>query len=627
MKSLLKCIFGVAVSGYSLIQAANLTPHLSFQSGPINSVKVESESGMIMVYAPHRQTGDSKPGMALLTHGRRDVVSPARQFPNGTPMTAPEAERGWLENPQAYWDEFTTKRFHDYDQQTTKVNATSLPVTRWVKDGDTIEWHGLKCSVIETPGYTRGAVSYLTEIDDKKIIFTGDLIFGDGKLIDLYSLQDAIPEANVRGYHGYAGRLGALVSSLKKIKALEPDMLIPARGPVIETPTQSIDKLIARVQSVYKNYLSTNALNWYFKEDRMRLCGERVLGSKEAVELMPYSVHVQTPEWIKGFSTSRLIISKDGFAFLLDCGNQRVIDEVQNLITSGLIEKVEGIFVTHIHDDHTDMVQKAADTFHCPVYATNEYADVLKQPGAYHIPALTANAIPEIISMKDGTEMAWREFEFTFHFYPGQTYYHGALLVQKPGEDPIFFVGDSFAPSGLDDYCLLNRNLMHEDTGYFRCMRMLREMPDNTWLINEHIPYIFRFSREELDYLESRYRDRASTLDELFPWDDLNYGIDEQWAVFYPYGMDTTPDQTQKLEVRITNHSPKERTFTVTPRGWNGLEVLSKEGRLTIPSRETMTLSVTVKTPTNPGNYLVTADVASDSVKLHDWIEALITVK
>jgi hypothetical protein len=81
------------------------------------------------------------------------------------------------------------------------------------------------------------------------------------------------------------------------------------------------------------------------------------------------------------------------------------------------------------------------------------------------------------------------------------------------------------------------------------------------------------------------------------------------------------------VEVRVTNHSPKERTFTITPRGWNGLEVISKEGQLTIPPHQTKTLSVTLKTPNNTGNYLITADVASESVKLNDWIEALISVK
>jgi len=42
-------------------------------------------------------------------------------------------------------------------------------------------------------GYTRGSVTYLMEIGGKRIAFTGDLLRDDGKLLDLFSLQDAIP--------------------------------------------------------------------------------------------------------------------------------------------------------------------------------------------------------------------------------------------------------------------------------------------------------------------------------------------------------------------------------------------------------------------------------------------------
>ena len=56
---------------------------------------------------------------------------------------------------------------------------------------------------------------------------------------------------------------------------------------------------------------------------------------------MPYAAHIETPQWIRGFSTSRLILSDQGYAFLLDCGYQSVIDEVSKLVKSGLIEKVE----------------------------------------------------------------------------------------------------------------------------------------------------------------------------------------------------------------------------------------------------------------------------------------------
>ena len=119
---------------------------------------------------------------------------------------------------------------------------------------------------------------------------------------------------------------------------------------------------------------------------------------------------------------------------------------------------------------------------------------------------------------------------------------------------PFFMVGDSFAPSGLDDYCLMNRNLMRDGTGYLLCMEKIRKAQKNLWLINEHIPYLFRFNPDELDYMETRYRERMRLLSELFP-DDLNYGIDEQWAVFYPYGLKAAAQSVAEVSVKITNHS------------------------------------------------------------------------
>jgi glyoxylase-like metal-dependent hydrolase (beta-lactamase superfamily II) len=86
------------------------------------------------------------------------------------------------------------------------VLRTNLPAARTVQGGDTFVWQGEKLRVLETPGYTRGSVTYLYETEGKTLAFTGDLICEDGRLFDLYSFQDAIAEANIRGYHGFAGR-------------------------------------------------------------------------------------------------------------------------------------------------------------------------------------------------------------------------------------------------------------------------------------------------------------------------------------------------------------------------------------------------------------------------------------
>ena len=54
-------------------------------------------------------------------------------------------------------------------------------------------WQGLDLQVVPTPGPTDGSVSYVTEVDGKKLAFTGDLIFGPGQLWNFYMLQKRFP--------------------------------------------------------------------------------------------------------------------------------------------------------------------------------------------------------------------------------------------------------------------------------------------------------------------------------------------------------------------------------------------------------------------------------------------------
>jgi glyoxylase-like metal-dependent hydrolase (beta-lactamase superfamily II) len=608
-------------------QAEKLSDHLSWQPGAVNGVLVEQAGQRLAVYGWPRNE-EKQIERVLLTHSRRDVVWLAQPLiAAGAKATAPARELFYLEKPHEFWDAFTKTRFHDYAQQTTKILPSPLAIESWVKDGELIEWHGLKFRVIDTSAFTRGSASYIVEIDGKKVAFTGDLIYGDGKILDLYSFQDAIKEANVGGYHGYGGRLADLVGALRKIAAEKPDLILPARGQVIRNPQQAIEKLIARVQALYKNYLSTNALHWYFKKDRMTICGRRVLGADADVQLMPYSRHEKTPNWVFENGTSRLLISESGSGFLLDCGSPRILDAIKEVVAKGIVKQVDGIFVTHFHDDHTNAVQAAAEHFNCPVYATTEYADVLERPGAYHLPAMTENAIKNVKAMKNGQTMKWREFDFTFHFYPGQTYYHGGLYVRKQDEKPIFFIGDSFAPSGFDDYCVLNRNLLHEDSGYLLCLNKLRAINEEFWLVNEHIRHVFSFSKEEMDFLENSYRERIKIQRELYPWDDPNYGIDEQWVVFYPHGSTIAAGKSAKLEVRITNHSPIKRTFVIKPHAHGGLKLRLSEAKITLESRQSGSLAVPVTAESQPGNYLITADIQSKGMDFREWIEALVTIE
>ena len=394
---------------------------------------------------------------------------------------------------------------------------------------------------------------------------------------------------------------------------------------MINRPQESIQKLIDRVQAYYRNYTSTNALNWYFKEERMTIKGRRVLGENADVPLMSYSLYQDTPDWIWENSTSRMLISDDGHGFLLDCGYQRVIDGIKQLMADGLVTKVDGIFVTHYHDDHTNMVQAASEEFACPVYTTPEYKDILERPSAYHMPATTDKAVKSVTAMKNDLKLKWKEYDIEFRFYPGQAYYHGAILVHRNGGTPVFFIGDAFSPSGMDDYCLLNRNLLHEDSGYLFCLKSVRDLGEDYWLVNEHIPHIFRFSPRELDYMETQLHKRIEIIRELCPWDDPNYMVDEQWAVCYPRATEAKTGEVVKIEVRLTNHSPVERSLTVAPRMTVGAQVIASPVTVKLKPREEKAIEFSV-TISKPGEHVLTVDIESAGMQFRDWADALIHV-
>ena len=226
----------------------------------------------------------------------------------------------------------------------------------------------------------------------------------------------------------------------------------------------------------------------------------------------------------------------------------------------------------------------------------------------------------------------WNEFRMTAFFFPGQTLYHGGLLVEGRGLR-LFFGGDSFTMAGIDDYCVLNRNLVHPQGGFRLCFQKLRQIEEPFWLVNEHIPYVFAFSDSEMDYLEQRYEQRIEMLKELFPWDAPNYGVDEQWAWFYPYASRAAPKQTMEVEFRVWNHSPKSRTFRITPRAHQGVELISAEVpvSLTLDGNSRGRVRFSMRAPANTGVGLITADVQADvggsSVQVFpQWAEAMVIV-
>jgi glyoxylase-like metal-dependent hydrolase (beta-lactamase superfamily II) len=605
LAAILQCGFG----------AVKLPEGVRFDTGAANVVRVGPATAVYGV--PGETRG---PVRVLLTHARRDVFSGGARA--GVTFAVPAAERELFENPARFWAALETGRFHDYAQLGTKVPVEPITIAQGVADGDALNEGKTIIRVIGTPGYTPGAVSYLIEAGGKRIACTGDLIYGNGQLFDLYSLQDAVPEAKARGYHGYAARAGELIASLRKIAAARPDVILPARGPAIENPEASIGLLIRRLQTFLASHYGVDALRWYWGDDNHRIRSRAV---ERGMDIMPMAEQADLPADIIAIGNSRLIVSRTKSAFLVDAGFRNLLPELRKLRDAGVIRGIDGIWITHYHDDHTNHINEVRAEFGSPVYFTHRMAEVMGNPGSFRLPCLTTEAVPVEGARKDGETLRWNEWQFSFWHFPGQTLYHGGLIAQRDG-DTYLFAGDSFTPSGMDDYCMQNRVILRAGEGYDACLRKIASLPRGAWVINQHVRPLFRYTGEQVERMQRELTARSATLAELSPWPDINYMVDESWSRIHPYGSEASAGVTVELELRILNHAPKAMRYDI---GWNapaGWRIVDAQKSITIAARQEGKTRVRVHTG-GSGLHVLTADISFDGRVLRNWTEALVRVR
>jgi len=173
------------------VSASDITisPSVTVIREDVNGVLIKKNDRNLVVYgAPYKTLANVD--AVLFTHCRRDLLWAGRSLvEQGAGAIVPGREKMLFTETDSFWSNFTINRFHDYEQQSTKLPVRPLEVQRTVSGGDTFEWEGISFRVLDTPGYTRGAVSFIADIDGIEMAFVGDLIYGDGRLFDLYSMQ------------------------------------------------------------------------------------------------------------------------------------------------------------------------------------------------------------------------------------------------------------------------------------------------------------------------------------------------------------------------------------------------------------------------------------------------------
>ena len=599
---------------------SQLSDHLYIHHGHVNTGILRDGNSALLIDpsgttlpATLAELGITNVEQILFTHHHRDNTA---GFPiaESIRVGVPEKEASWFTEVNTFWND-PQYRWHLYNYHPHNLMlASAISVTETYTEGAQIKWGPASLKVLETPGHTDGSVTYLVDVDDKHFAFTGDLIYDEGKLWDLYSLQKG---QQTTDYHGFLGARDELKESLEKVRQASPIALIPTHGVVMNNPDGAIDALLERLAYCYDKYVAISALRHYFPQLFAEFKGHP--------GHMPIREGKPPPEFLRHFGTTWLIISENGEAFVMDCGSPHVIKQIQQLQTDGEISsEVTQFWVTHYHDDHVNAIPEFQETFPCETITDTVVARVIADPIGFRLPCISPAVTRVDRITQDGDSWQWNEFTMTAYHFPGQTYYHGGLLVEGRGVR-MFFGGDSFTMAGIDDYCSGNRNLLGEDVGYEKCLRLIQELKP-THIFNCHVDPAFDFTDAEIACMLDTLAEREKCYTALFPWDHANYGMDEHWVRCYPYEQEVAPGETAQLRVEITNHSYEPRTATahpILPASWD-MEIAPAE--TTIPPRTDGYIGFSIPIPQHYealGRIVIPIDFTYNARPLGQFREAI----
>ncbi len=601
-----------------------LTEHLSVYHGPINVGVLRHADKVLLIDCGDGRVADAlkKAGVTaveriLFTHHHRDQACGAgRLVAAGTQIGVPGAERPYFDNVAAYWDS-PKSRWHLYNLHPHHLMlAESIRVDAAYGDGDVIRWHEATIGALATPGHTDGSVSYVVEVDGQRIVFCGDAIFDAGQVWDIHSLQKGTQTTD---YHGFLGARVQLTESLGRIKAAKPDALVPSHGRIMDDPPGAVDTLVSRLDACYDRYVAISALRHYFPKMFTEYAGRP--------DHMPIGPALPVPDCLRHFGTTWMLVSKDKAALVMDCGSPRAVDTIKGMIEKGEVRTVEGLWVTHYHDDHVNAIPQFQEAFDCPCIADGHVARVISDPMAWRLPCISPSRARVDRVTTDGQSWQWHEFKLTAFHLPGQTLYHGGLLAEK-GDLRMLFVGDSFTAAGIDDYCSSNRNWLGPDIGFDRCIRLIERLKP-THLFNCHVNHAFRFTPDQCRFMRENLAGREELFGRLVPWDHANYGTDEPWVRCDPYEQTAEPGARVDLRLIVTNHSLRWREVAcraILPRVWGGGTTEWARGEMPAKTEGELPLSLTLPPATEPGRYVIPIDVDYPPWTLPQWTEAIVVV-
>jgi glyoxylase-like metal-dependent hydrolase (beta-lactamase superfamily II) len=456
---------------------------------------------------------------------------------------------------------------------------TAPGVDRKLTDGEVINWNQYRIRVMDTPGHTWGSVSFLTETAGKTICFTGDLIMKGGHIRDLYSMQWI--------YLRNPGLDSSLIS-LEKVKAANPDILLPAHGATIDQPSRDMNLLNIRLKKVRDafNYPRSGRWNWS--------------------EFIQVSEHVVQD----GGSTTQIVISNSGEALLFDCGEEFSPERLEEAKAKFGIKRVDVIIPSHWHFDHVDGIAKLADAEGAELWVWEGLAEHVEFPERFPTTCWTGPSIKIDRVLKEKKEFEWGGYSFKVFHNPVHTEQQIALYARVDRRSFYMMAdGTGFSKDGRFRSSIHCYNDISLATGLIKTAHSISQAKPYICLpAHSNVFAITGGETGEFVHWATETTDAIRAL--LYPpYQEL--GFSPYWAAFYPARVHVQAGESVEIALRLRNYTNQPIAGQYRLKGYGNITFDKEVAEYALDPGETKDFPVRVTTKKSAGNgiHIVTADI------------------
>jgi glyoxylase-like metal-dependent hydrolase (beta-lactamase superfamily II) len=435
----------------------------------------------LLIDAPHGPArleahGVTAVDAVLLTHHHRDTAAAAGAFlAKRVPVRAPRDSAPWLtpEGVAKYWRESLPLR-------NSRTAYLVLPeglagVDCSLADGGAIEWRGWSVRVVAAPGHSPDHVAFAARKgkDGPLLLFCGDALASAGKIWSPYTTD--------WDHWTWAG-LKPAYESLRKLRGLRPDVLLPAHGDVI---ARDADGALARTAAAVEEVAFLKSFERYTKE-RLKNPPSYAFLAREQAESNGSKPWSRLSEHLFLTGNTYVLVSKDDRAFLvIDPWDPHSARQIPELKADQRLGPLEVVLCSHAHFDHYDGVYTILEREKPQFWALDRVAVPLADPNLLRAPFLDPRPVKIHRRARDGEVLAWREYRLRFRHLPGQTVFTSGIETEIDGKK-CFFTADNFFHqdqfSGTGGWMGLNRSwpLPYAESA----QKVLDARPD--WVLCEH---------------------------------------------------------------------------------------------------------------------------------------------